>query len=200
MPRIQAENVAAHRELMWDRLLDAFAELLPTKGYADLTLADVAAKAGAARNTIYNYAPHKEVLLMAFIGRGVEQFVAELRTSVAQLDSAEERVEMLVARHMQAFLSEPGGGPDGGMLEGNALAPASHEDLQLRFAPLHGLIHEIVDYGIGSGEFRADLDVAAVVPMTAAVIGSERIPVDNHQHDPDEATAQVSAFLLSALT
>lgn len=200
MPRIRADTVVAHRELMWSQLLDAFGDLLADKGYADMTLADVAARAGMARNTIYNYVTDKEALLMAYIGRAVELFVGQLRVEMDTLKDAKERLAWLIRQQMHQFLAEPGGGPDSGMLEGNALGPAAHVDLQQRFQPLHTLLSEIVSAGIATGEFRADADADVVVPMVFAVMGSERLPVGTHQHDPDEAAERVTAFVLRALS
>lgn len=200
MPRIQAQTVAAHRELMWSQLLDAFGDLLADKGYADMTLAQVAARAGMARNTIYNYVTDKEALLMAYIGRAVEQFVGELRAEMATLGDARERLTWLVRKQMHQFLAEPGGGPDSGMLEGSTLGPAAHVDLQTRFQPLHTLMTEIIAAGIASGEFRSDVAAEEVVPLVSAMMGSERLPVGNHQHDPDDAAARVTAFVLRALS
>jgi AcrR family transcriptional regulator len=200
MPRIRASTVVEHRELMRTRLLDAFGDLLADKGYADMTLAEVAARAGMARNTIYNYAHDKEALLMAFIGRAVEQFVTATRAELEGLGDARERLAWLIRRQMHQFAVEPGGGSDSGMLEGNALGAAAHVDLQLRFEPLHALMTEIVSSGIASGDFRSELDAEQVVPMVSAVIGSERVPVGNRQHDPDVAAERVTAFVLHALS
>lgn len=199
MPRIRAANVAAHRELMWGRLLDAFGELLAEKGYADLTLAEVAGRADMARNTIYNYAHDKEALLMAYIARAVEGFVDEIRSELDALPDAAAKLTWLIARQMRQFIEEPGGGADSGMLEGHTLSPGAHGDLQARFEPLHTLMTEIIEAGAATGELRQDVDAAEVVPMIYAVVGSERIPVGNGRHDPDAAAARVTTFVLAAL-
>lgn len=199
MPRIRAASVVAHRELMWGRLLDAFGELLAEKGYADLTLAEVAGRAGMARNTIYNYAHDKEALLMAFIARAVEGFVEEIRTELDDLLDAPAKLTWLITRQMRQFVEEPGGGDDSGMLEGHTLRPGAHGDLQARFEPLRMLMAEIVETGAATGELRHDIDAAEVVPMIYAVVGSERIPVGNGSHDAETAAARVTSFVLAAL-
>ncbi|MGM0386623.1 MAG: TetR/AcrR family transcriptional regulator, partial [Actinomycetota bacterium] len=71
MPRILADSLAEHRTLVRARILDAFGEELHDNGYAALTLADVAGRAGIARNTIYNYAADKNELMLAFVERSV---------------------------------------------------------------------------------------------------------------------------------
>ncbi|GAA2094944.1 TetR family transcriptional regulator [Microlunatus panaciterrae] len=200
MPRIRADTLAAHRELMWTRLLDAFADAMAEVGYPDLTLADVAARAGMARNTIYNYVPDKEALMMAFIERSVEQFVHRMRSELADLSDARTRMEALIRRQMHQFVVEPGSGPGKGLLEGHEFGPATHLAMQVRFKPLHTLIAEIVSEGIDSGEFRAGLDPVGVTPMISALVGSERVPVGQGQHDPDEAADRVTEFVLAALS
>ncbi len=199
MPRIRAENVVAHRELVFTELLDAFGELLAERGYAALTLSQVAERAGIARNTTYGYVADKEALLMAFVARSVQQFVDDVRAELATEPDAPARLAALVRRQMHQFRQEPGAGSESGMLEGATLGPASHSDLRTRFRPLHALMAELVTEGVAAGEFRA-VDPDEVVPMAFAVIGSERLLVGQGTHDPDEAAARITDFLLHALS
>lgn len=198
MPRIRAENLPAHRELMRSRLLDAFGELMGEVGYDGLTLARVAERAGMARNTTYNYVADKQDLLMAFVERSVEAFIVEVRTDMADAPAAADRLAILVRRQMAQFRAEPGAGSEAGMLDGSSLPPASHGELMSRFAPLHALLAEVVSDGVASGAFRA-VDPDAVVPMAFAVMGAERMPVGGGDHDPEEAADRVIDFLLHAL-
>lgn len=198
MPRIRAESVVAHRELMRGRLLDAFGELVHDRGYAEVTLAEVAAKAGMARNTVYNYVGDKEALLMAFIDRAVEHFVVTVRAELDALPDATARLRHLVSLQMHEFREEPGAGSDAGMVDGSLVRPESHGTLRDRFAPLHDLLREIVEEGIAEGTLR-DQPVDLVVPLAYAVMGAERVPVGTGDHDPDEAAERVADFLLHAL-
>lgn len=184
---------------MRTRLLDAFGEALAEIGYADLTLAEVASRAGMARNTIYNYVPDKEALMMAFIERSVEQFVTNLRQEMTTLPDVFARLDTLIRRQMHQFISEPGAGSERGMLDGHTLGPATHIALQIRFKPLHDIITEVVTEGIQNGAFRNDLDAAEMTPMISALVGSERIPVGQRLHDPDDAAERVIRFALAAL-
>jgi AcrR family transcriptional regulator len=64
-------------------LLDAAADLLPDRGYAALRMADVAARAGVSRQTVYNEFGNKSALAQA----------VALRTASEFLDGMKERVE-----------------------------------------------------------------------------------------------------------
>jgi AcrR family transcriptional regulator len=198
MPRIRAESVPAHREQMRTALLDAFGELMAEVGYARLTLAQVAERSGMARNTAYGYVADKEALLMAYVERSVDEFIAGVREEMAAAAGAPARLAVLVRRQMHQFRQEPGAGTETGMLDGATLPPSSHGALMGRFRPLHGLLAEVIAAGVAAGELRA-VDPDAVVPMAFAVMGAERMPVGSGEVDPDEAAARVTDFLLHAL-
>ncbi|MDO5495892.1 MAG: TetR family transcriptional regulator, partial [bacterium] len=83
MPKIEAENVAAHRELVWGRILDAFGVEMDEHGFAELTLAGVAARAGMARSSLYTYAHDKTELMMLFVDRSVERYLTRMAAEMA---------------------------------------------------------------------------------------------------------------------
>lgn len=198
MPRIEADSVAAHRVMMEARLLDALGDLLAERGYSAVTLADVAARAGLARSSVYSYVRDKEALLMAYVRRAVERFVAETRAEMAAAPDAPGRMRVLVRRQMHQFRAEPGAGGEVGMLEGSALGPGAHARLMEHFAPLHVLLADIVTEGRASGAFR-DVDADAILPLILACLGAERIPVGSGREDPDHAAARVTDFVIHAL-
>ena len=55
MPKIQASNIVAHRELRREQLMAAAIELAVNEGAQAITVAAVANKAGLSRSSIYEY-------------------------------------------------------------------------------------------------------------------------------------------------
>jgi AcrR family transcriptional regulator len=199
MPRINAASVAAHRELMEGRLLDAVGEILTERGYAQLTLTDVAERAGMARSSVYGYARDKEALLMAYVERSVARFVEETRVEVARAADAPTRLRVLIRCQMHQFRSEPGAGDTPpGMVEGADLGPGVHARLMVLFRPLHEMVAEILEQGMADGSFRT-VPIEPILPLIAACLGAERLPVGTGRVDPDVAADRVSDFVLNAL-
>ncbi|MEU0788877.1 TetR family transcriptional regulator [Amycolatopsis sp. NPDC005961] len=62
-----------------ESLLDAAADLLPEAGYAGLRMADVAAKAGVSRQTVYNEFGNKAALTQAVALRTASEFLDGIR-------------------------------------------------------------------------------------------------------------------------
>lgn len=203
MPRILADSLAEHRVLVRARILDAFGEELHEKGYSALTLANVAGRAGIARNTIYNYAADKNELMLEYVERSVGGYLERARAELATLTSASDQLKYLIRSQTEAFLHEPGAGSAGsagGMLEGGSLPPAVFDALMGRLSGLHHMIAEVVDRGTASREFHRVTDVPATVEMIASVIGSQRMPVGEHTRSLDDAVTHVTAFVMAALT
>ncbi len=61
------------------RIVQAAGRLFATKGYAAVAMEDVAARAGLAVGTIYNYFPSKSALLLSIVRRETESLLARGR-------------------------------------------------------------------------------------------------------------------------
>lgn len=200
MPRIEGRTLAQHRRLVQSRILEAFGVEMATAGFAGLTLAQVAKRAGIARNTIYNYAADKNELMLLYVESSVDEFVAEIGRQIGQLPNAKDRMATLVRAQVESFAREPGASSAAGMLEGGSLPPEVFDALMARLSRLHAMVRETLDYGIARGEFRDPGDRQATVEMVGAVIGSQRMPIGEGLRTVDEATAQVWPFVLHAIT
>ncbi len=61
------------------RIVKAAERLFARKGYVEVAMEDVAARAGLAVGTIYNYFPSKSALLLAIVRRETESLLASGR-------------------------------------------------------------------------------------------------------------------------
>ena len=77
MPRIKADNIAEHIAQQRAAVLDAAVELFIERGYSEVSLSDIAAKVGLARNSLYRYVPDKSHLLMEWYRRTIPETIAK---------------------------------------------------------------------------------------------------------------------------
>jgi AcrR family transcriptional regulator len=196
MPKISARNLEEHRTETMDRLLDAWSELVKSRGYAEVSLADVAAQAGLARTAIYNYFPDRETLLFAWTDREVRRSMSILEGEIAAAESSAERLQIFVHLQLVDFANRHL--PPGQEVM-QFLQPGTYGRFMEHIEPVERMLRNIISEGIEDGEFVAGTDVDATVPMVMACIGAERGPVASRKHSVDEATARVTEFLLRAL-
>ena len=171
MPRISAATVAEHRQRTYEALLDAVDALVLERGFAAVSLRDIAARAGVARTAVYNYAPDKTALLVAAAQRAAAQMgTAVAAVSADQALTADVRLQevarlllvtfahdahkLLLVRELHATLSE--------QEQERALTPF-RDDVQRHLV-------RVVRDGTASGAFDPDLDVELTVDLVTGVL------------------------------
>jgi AcrR family transcriptional regulator len=85
-------------------IIEAAAHVFATRGYTGTLIADIAAKAGVGKGTIYEYFNSKEDLFFAVFEWFVRATEADAKVSVQALGgSASERLEVLAANDGHVF-------------------------------------------------------------------------------------------------
>jgi AcrR family transcriptional regulator len=77
MPKIAAATLVEHVTLRHERILAVATELFTQRGFTGVDLADIAAHAGLARNSLYKYFKDKEDLFMACVFRASDPIFAD---------------------------------------------------------------------------------------------------------------------------
>ncbi|RFU82217.1 TetR/AcrR family transcriptional regulator [Streptomyces triticagri] len=179
MPRIWGASLEEHHQKVWDDLAEATRQLLLERDYESITMGHIAARAGLARNTLYNYAANKAALVRALTQRAslpaVER-VAAIAGRPAQ--SAAERLSAIIDVVLEAstdpslhLMFRPGSG------QPVAEVPEGPDN------PFYAIVLEVenvVRDGIARDEFRQVGDVPLTVQLLSGVMraGAERIGRD----------------------
>jgi AcrR family transcriptional regulator len=195
MPKISAATLHEHRAETIDRLLDAWGELVMTRGYEGLSLADVAAKAGLARTAIYNYFPDREALLFAWTHREVQRTMESFERELQDADSVSDKLRAFVRLQLEAFAARHL--PPGQEVM-QFLRPETYSRFHEHIEPVERVLTGILEEGFSSGEFKGGAP-EEMGPMVMACVGAERIPIAQGTHDVGDAAERVSSFLLRAL-
>lgn len=90
-----------------DALLQAAGELLAEVGYAEMTTAAVARRAGVAEGTIYRHFPSKEALAESVFERAWDLLVTHMEAHLPPREEPEARLRRFLAVSMDAFLTHP---------------------------------------------------------------------------------------------
>ena len=181
------------RELLLSAALDQFG----TFGFQRTTHADIAAAAGIARTTFYEYFSSTEELLVQLVETKLPELVDELIAGVPAELPPQERLAGLTARMIEFV------GTDHIGLILHTEVPRLSEDAQLRIAEAHGGLTRsfgaVYREGVVSGVFRELPPVFAgrlmyEVIMTAGRTVMESDDPKQHVHEIVEAATR---FLLA---
>ncbi|WP_430298392.1 TetR/AcrR family transcriptional regulator [Sinomonas sp. B1-1] len=191
MPRIQAESNAAQRALTQRRILDAFGELLFTRGLPGLTMTDVARQAGVGRTAVYNYYADMEELLIGYALDETGRFLAELKAQLAGLENPIDRlavyiraqVEDLSRRHL----------PPGPAMRA-VLSPSSFAKLGDHVGELNMLLTRILQDAMAEGYLpEADVDELVGLVHGSLTASADRGREEEGAPHDDEAERRTAA-------
>ncbi|MGC4895954.1 TetR/AcrR family transcriptional regulator [Micromonospora sp. DT31] len=179
MPRIRGVNLEEHHELVWASLAEAIRQLLLERDYESINMGHIAARAGLARNTLYNYAADKRALVMALSERSGRPTVERVTAIAARsAEPAAQRMMEIIQEVLEAF-TDPAMHL---MFRPGTRMPAA-EVPRGPDNPFHAIVVEVehvVRDGMARGEFRDVGDPHLAVELLSGVMraGAERIGRD----------------------
>lgn len=157
-----------------DRIIQSAVRVFSQKGYASATVADIAARAGIGKGTIYEYFASKEDLFFAVFEWFKTRTEGAARVNIAVLgDSATKRLEA-ISDSLMGMWEEIA---DVFTLTMEFWAASSTSQMQDRFKAnfrntyqeFRGIVKSLIDEGIANGEFRPDVNTESVA---AALVGT----------------------------
>lgn len=145
MPRINATTIAEHVATQEVAVVDAARRLFSARGFAAVSLADIAAEIGLSRTALYRYFPTKGHILERWFDQAMAPLVERSR-EVAEGDGTvgERLVAWLdvqlafLADPAHAVLVEASAAPDALSPEVRAEMGARHRELYATLTPMLG--------------------------------------------------------------
>ncbi|MDX6740632.1 TetR/AcrR family transcriptional regulator [Actinocorallia sp. A-T 12471] len=209
MPRIRGSSIEEHHEMVWADLAEAMRQLLLERDYGAITMGHVAARAGLARNTLYNYARDMDALAFALTERVSRPLVGRVTAIAARPGvPAAERMRAIIAAVLEAA-TDPAlrpmfwpGGPDpgrAGVRPGLPVSPAATCPDQ----PFHTIVTEVenlVRDGIAHGEFRPVDNIPLTVELLAGAMRAAAERVGRSTPTLPETTQAAQTLILTSLS
>ena len=97
-PAVKPRFAEASKTLLRDTVLDAAHELLADRTWADVTMGEVAERAGVSRQTVYNTFGDRDGLSQAYVIREADRFLAVVERSLGLVPHPAVPARVPVAR------------------------------------------------------------------------------------------------------
>lgn len=140
-----------------ERIIEAAIKVFAERGFYHARVSEVAAEAGVAGGTIYNYFRNKDDLLISLFEDRMEAILADFRAELAGLDSATDRLRRFVELHLAMVARDPQLA-EVLTVELRQSSKFMREYKARKFGEYLGLLEGLVVEGVERGEFRADID------------------------------------------
>jgi AcrR family transcriptional regulator len=153
-----------------DAILGAVYDLLHGKSVRDLTIEEVARRAGVGKPTIYKWWPSKAALVMAMLD---ERITEDLPAPSAR--KAEEVIRSLVRQLIRRFNGFAGKVAAEILAEGQSEPSVLQEYRDRYLSKRRACATEVVERAQASGEFRKDIDPQVLIDMIFGPIYYRRL-------------------------
>ncbi|MGW2093349.1 TetR/AcrR family transcriptional regulator [Promicromonospora sukumoe] len=196
MARIKGGTFQAHHEQVWSDLTEAMGTLLAERGYDGFNLGHVAAGAGIARNTIYNYAKDKAALAAKVAQHASRDILARIDQIAAGPEPAPQRLAEIVDTLMRSFST-----PAVRLMLHSPVSPMPQDVLEHPegpFAQVAAAVEQVLRDGVDEGAFRPVGDVTLTTHLLSGIVrsGAERMAAGA---DIEQILPAVTDLLLAAL-
>lgn len=142
----------------YHQIIDAAVVAIAENGYHQAQVSKIARQAGVADGTIYLYFKNKEDILISLFQEKMGTFIEKMSENIQTKSTAAEQLELLVSSHFGLLTEDP------------HLAVVtqlelrqSNKELRLKINEVLKayllLIEQILQTGVESSEFRADLNI-----------------------------------------
>ncbi|GAA3151523.1 TetR/AcrR family transcriptional regulator [Nonomuraea roseoviolacea] len=184
-----------------ERVLRAAAALIFERGYAGLSIDEVAEQAGVAKTTLYRRWPTKDHLAVAVVARlQADHEITETGDIRADLVDNLDKIAAALNRMRAAGGRE---GPSAGVAGELVAAAARHDDIgelaRVQYAERNALGIALIERARARGELRADLDAEVLFDQLAGAL-YYRVLITGEPVDRAYAERLVSSALEGSLT
>jgi AcrR family transcriptional regulator len=153
-----------------DAILGAVYDLLHEKSVRDLTIEEIARRAGVGKPTIYKWWPSKAALVMDMLD---EHILEDLPAPGAR--SAEEAIRGAVTKLVRRFNGFPGKVAMEILAEGQSDPGVLQEYWDRYLSKRRAVATEVIERAQASGEFRKDIDAQVLIDMIFGPIYYRRL-------------------------
>lgn len=142
-----------------DRLFAAAADLIGERGFHGTTVDDIVERAGVAKGTVYYHFKSKEALFDALLHEHLTQLAEAFRAAVDTADSPADALPALIRSELD-YIQANRAASKLFMSEVWRADRAWCDTLRVLRERYVSVFREVLDAGMATGAFRADLDAA----------------------------------------
>jgi TetR/AcrR family transcriptional regulator, fatty acid metabolism regulator protein len=201
-PRTSDDLKEVIRDFRRDQVIDVARRLFGERGTTEVSMDEIAAKAGVARSTVYVYFSNRDELLRACLKRMHDQLVAAIAEAWASSAAPMDRLQILLTGVFEqlddspAFLRLALSTQESASQDGVAVG----SELALIGLNVAGLLSEIFADGVAAGLFRAMDSDLAITLVGQQIYGAMSVRAAEPLPRPRaEVAAEICDFVVRGL-
>lgn len=201
MNSIWDQSVAGHKHTIRQFIIDAMLDLISEKGLSQVSMSQLAKVARVSRQTLYNYFPDVESVLVAWMEQEADMLYQDIREKTASLEDPLEQLFVYVVTSLQSCAARQ---HPTGVEAAMSMQATVGAELRMRIAEhtssLEEHLRQILERGVLAGKFRQDLDIDAQTKIIFRLTASLHTIMTDPKYDIERTTKAIMDLVMNRLT
>jgi len=156
-----------------DRFMAAATELMRETDRTDFTVQEIVERSKMSLRSFYQHFASKDELVLALLEEGIRGAIERLRVHVDRHDDPVDRLRTFVTGLSRLTEGDIGAGTNRAFTVYHLRLAESHPtEFSHAIAPQVGLLLEILDAGVATGQFRSDLSTSQLATIVTQTLVS----------------------------
>jgi AcrR family transcriptional regulator len=160
--------------MLRDEILQATAALMREKGFAAISMDELATRVGISKPTLYSHFPTKDDLVVAVVMHSMDQVTAAVQADTTPRTPLQQ-LTFILRTVIQLQIDKGGLGPRPWAPEAFQFL-CTHDEVIERLRRIDAAVVELVEAGQAGGEIEPALEASAVVRAFFALVNTLHSP------------------------
>ena len=201
MNSIWDQSVAGHKHMIRQYIIDALLDMISERGESKVAMSQLAKAAKVSRQTLYNYYPDVESVLVAWMEQEADMLYHDIREKTAGLADPLEQLFVYVVTSLQACADRQ---HPTGVEAAMSMQAAVSSELRIRIAEhtssLEEHLRHILERGVLERKFRQDLDIDAQTRLIFRLTASLHNVMADPRYNVERTTKAIMDLVMNRLT
>ena len=201
MNSIWDQSVAGHKHLIRQYIIDAMLDIASDRGVSQVSMSQLAKSAQVSRQTLYNYFPDVESVLVAWMEQEADMLYREISEKTAKLEDPLEQLFVYVVTSLQSCVErQHPTGVEAAMSMQAAVGPTLRTLIDEHTSSLESHLRQILELGVLEGKFRHDLDIDAQTQLIFRLTAGVHNMMADPRYDVERVTKAIMDLVMNRLT
>ena len=201
MNSIWDQSVAGHKHLIRQYIIDAMLDIVSEKGVSQVSMSQLAKAAGVSRQTLYNYFPDVESVLVAWMEQESDMLFQDISEKTASLEDPLEQLFVYVVTSLQSCVDrQHPTGVEAAMSMQAAVGPKLRTIIDEHTSSLEEHLRHILERGVLQGKFRQDLDIDAQTQLIFRLTAGVHNMMADPKYNVERITKAIMDLVMNRLT
>jgi AcrR family transcriptional regulator len=200
MTNLWSKSVESHKKHVEGRVIEVALDLIAEKGMSEVSMSELAKRAGVSRQTLYNAFPDLAHVVIAWMESEIDRHHQQLNRGLAELSDPVERLSFYIRSSLRACVERRHhAGVEAAMSAEAAMSEETWQRISEQLSKMEVPLRGILSSGVREGKFRSDIDINTLTRLIFHLTGSLHHVTGAEDRDPEKMGDAIMDLVMNGI-